>query len=80
MMSSKELNAMKWHRPFKPFRIKTSNNEIFDIKQPGQILVGKEDINIGIPHPREPLPSVSDVIWLGVEDIVEVEYLEATAT
>lgn len=78
-MSSKELNALKWQRPFKPFRIRTSANGIFDITEPGLILVGKADINIGIPHPQEPLPSVSDVVWLGMEEVVEVEYLKAAA-
>jgi hypothetical protein len=79
-MSSKELNALKWQRPFKPFRIKTVSNESFDIVDPGLILVAKHDINIGIPHPQEPLPSVSDVIWLGIEDVDSVELLEASAT
>jgi hypothetical protein len=75
-MSSKELNDLKWQRPFRPFRVKTVNDELFDITHPGLILVGSDDINIGVPHPTEPLPSVSDVIWLGVEDIVQVEMIE----
>jgi hypothetical protein len=75
-MSSKELNELKWQRPFKPFRLKTVNNEVFDITSPGLILVAKHDINIGIPHPSEPLPSVSDVIWLGIEEIESVEFIE----
>jgi len=78
-MSSKELNELKWQRPFKPFRIKTVNNEVFDILDPGLILVAKHDLNIGIPHPQEPPPSVSDVIWLGVEEVESVEFLEAAA-
>lgn len=79
-MSSKELNDLKWQRPFKPFRLKTVNDEQFDITEPGLILVGRNDINIGVPHPTEPLPSVSDVIWLGVEDIVQVEMIESATT
>lgn len=78
-MSSKELNELRWQRPFKPFRLKTVNDEVFEITHPGLILVGKHDVNIGIPHPRESLPSVSDVIWLGVEDITKVELIENAA-
>ena len=79
-MSSKELNELKWQRPFKPFRVKTVSNEVFDITHPGLILVAKEDVNIGIPHPTQPLPSVSEVIWLGIEDIETIEFIETTAT
>ena len=79
-MSSKDLNELKWQRPFKPFRVKTVNDEVFHITHPGLILVGSQDVNIGIPHPTETLPSVSDVIWLGVEDIVEVEFIESAIT
>ncbi len=75
-MTSKELNQLKWQRPFKPFRVKTVNNEVFDITHPGLILVATYDVNIGVPHPTEPLPSVGDIIWLGVEDIVQVEMIE----
>ena len=75
-MSSKELNELKWQRPFRPFRLTTVNNEVFDITTPGLILVGTHDLNIGIPHPTEPLPAVSDVIWIGVEDVVRVEMIE----
>jgi hypothetical protein len=79
-MSSKELNELKWQRPFKPFRLKTVNHDVFDITDPGLILVAKHDINIGVPHPHEPPPSVSEVIWLDVEDVVDVEFIEAAAT
>jgi len=80
VMSSKELNELKWQRPFKPFRLKTVNNGVFDIMHPGLILVAKHDVNIGIPHPTQPPPSVSDVIWLGVEEIETVEFIETPAT
>ena len=79
-MSSKELNELKWQRPFKPFRVKTVNNEVFDVTDPGLILVAKHDVNIGIPHPDEPPPSVSDVIWLDVEDVVGIEFIETVPT
>ena len=76
-MSSEELNNLKWQRPFQPFRITTVNDEVFDITQPGLILVGKFDVNIGIPHRHKPLPAVKDVVWLGVEDIVRVEPIQS---
>ena len=75
-MTSKELNELKWQRPFKPFRICTINNEVFDIMLPGLILVAKHEVNIGIPDPKYPPPAVSDVIPLGIDDIQYVEMIE----
>lgn len=79
-MSSKELNQLKWQRPFRPFRVKTVDDEVFDITHPGLILVGRYDVNIGIAHPSEPPPSVSDVVRLDVEEIAGVEFIEAATT
>lgn len=79
-MSTKELNELKWQRPFKPFRIKTVGDEAYDITHPGLILVAKHDLNIGIPHPDEPPPSVSDIVWLGIEEVESIEFIEAAAT
>ena len=79
-MSSKELNDLKWQRPFRPFRIKTLSKENYDITHPGLILVARDDVNIGIPHPEEPPPSVSDIVWLGVDEIDSIEFIETAAT
>ena len=79
-MSTKELNELKWQRPFRPFRVKTISEEVFDITHPGLILVARHDINIGIPHPTEPPPSVSDVVWLGIEEVAAVEFIETATT
>ena len=74
-MTSKELDQMKWQVPFQPFRVVTNQNETFEISRPGLIIVAGRDINIGIPHPDEPPPMVSDVIWLDIDNIVRVEPL-----
>ena len=76
-MSNKELNELKWQRPFKPFRITTIDNEIFDILHPGLILVGRDDITIGLPDPKSPPPAATELIWLGCEHIASAEPIAA---
>lgn len=79
-MTSNELQELKWQRPFRPFRVRTVNDEVFDILNPGLILVAKNGVQIGIADPKYPPPAVSDVIPMGIEDIVQVELIEpATA-
>lgn len=79
-MSTKKLNELKWQRPFKPFRVRTVNDEVFEITDPGLILVGKNGVNIGIPHPDEPPPRVREVIPLAADDITAVELIESVST
>ncbi len=74
-MTSEALDELKWQRPFQPFRVVTTENQIFDVPHPGLILVAGNDVNIGMPHPEEPPPMVSDVMWLNIENIVRVELL-----
>lgn len=74
-MSNEELNRLKWQRPFQPFRITTIENEVFDVMAPGFILVGKNDITIGLPHPERPPPAASELVWLGIDAIFTAEPL-----
>jgi hypothetical protein len=45
--------------PFEPFRIRLSNNAVYDIAHPDQAAVGRSAIIIGIPAPDLP-PDVAD--------------------
>lgn len=74
-MTNEELNKLKWKRPFEPFRVVTSENEEFEVVHPGLILIGSNGVNIGLPHPSEPPPRASDIVWLAAEDIVRAEPL-----
>jgi hypothetical protein len=78
-MTIDELNKLKWQQPFQPFRVVTSENEVFDISRPSLIIVAGRDVNIGLPDPDEPPPRVKDVIWLDIDDIARVEPLASVA-
>jgi hypothetical protein len=78
-MTNDELNHLKWQRPFQPFRVTTTENEIFDVLHPALILVASNGVTIGLPHPSEPPPMASDMVWLGAEDIRSAEPINANA-
>lgn len=77
MVTFDELHALKWQRPFQPFRVTTTENESYEIHSPRLFLVGGNEVNIGLPHPTEPPPSANGVVWLGFDDIASVEILAA---
>ena len=74
-MSYDELKRLKWQRPFQPFRITTLDNEVYDVMAAGLILVGVNDITIGLPHPERPPPAASEILSLGIENIARAELL-----
>ena len=77
-VSHDELKKLKWQRPFLPFRITTLDQETYDVVHPGLLLVGKDDVTIGIPHPERPPPAARELIWLGLEHIASAEPLSAS--
>lgn len=77
--SHDELSRLKWQKPFHPFRITTIDNETFDILHPGLILVGRDDVTIGLPDPKKPPPAASELVWLGFEHIASADLIEAHA-
>jgi hypothetical protein len=78
-MTNDELNELKWKRPFQPFRVITTEKEVFEVVDPGLILVGRNGVNIGLPHPTEPAPRASEIVWLAAEDILRAEPLAAVS-
>ena len=78
-MSLDELKQLKKQRPFQPFRITTLDNETYDVMDPGMILVGVNDIAIGLPHPDRPPPAAGEILSLGIENIASATLLGAKA-
>jgi hypothetical protein len=83
-MTNEELKKLQSQRPFQPFRVITNQDETFEVVHPGLIMIGKNGINIGLPHqgvdvglphPSEPPPRASTIVWLDAEDIQRVEPL-----
>ena len=78
-MPRDEFMKVLRRQPFRPFRLKTSNDELVDVFDPRMVLIAGDDITIGVPDPELPPPAASNLLWLGFENIVSVEPLEATA-
>jgi hypothetical protein len=78
-MPRDEFIAVLRRRPFQPFRLTTTNDEIVEVFDPAMVLIAGDDITVGVPDPVLPPPAASDLLWLGFENIVSVGPLEATA-
>ncbi|HEY2414673.1 MAG TPA: hypothetical protein VGI40_20680 [Pirellulaceae bacterium] len=76
-MEENEVLRLWKQRPFKPFRIFTTADEVVDVMHPRLMIAGGGLITIGKPHPTEPPPSASDLILLEATDISRIEPLEA---
>ena len=75
-MPRNDLIALLERRPFQPFRITTTDNEVVEVRQPGMMLIAGDDITVGVPDPHSPPPVASRLLWLGFENIVDVEPIE----
>ena len=72
------INILR-QQPFRPFRLRTSNEELVEAFDPAMVLIAGDDITVGVPDPELPPPAASDLLWLGFENIVSVEPLDAPA-
>ena len=79
MVTSSELSRLKSQRPFKPFRVTTIDHEIYEVRDPRLILVGDEEVTIGLPHATKPPPVADDMVWLWMDSIEHVEMISTQA-
>jgi len=77
MVTFDEMNNLKWQRPFQPFRVTTIENKVIEVHSPRLVLVGSDEVHIGLPHPTDPPPSASQVVPLSFESIASVEIIAA---
>ena len=75
MVTFAELSQLKSNRPFQPFRVKTIDNEIYEVRDPRLILVGDQEVTIGLPHATKPPPVAEDMVWLWMDSIEQVEVI-----
>ncbi|QDU30229.1 hypothetical protein ETAA8_53480 [Anatilimnocola aggregata] len=75
MVTFAELNNLKQQQPFQPFRVTTVSHESYEVQHPGLILIGDEEVTIGLPHPSKPPPVAGEMVWLWLESIENVEMI-----
>jgi hypothetical protein len=49
-MTQEELNEVARQQPFRPFRIVLTTGEMYDIRHPDLIMIGRRSIAIGITN------------------------------
>lgn len=78
-MSQTELLHLLRSQPFRPFRIRLSNNTVYDIRHPDLALVTPSTIHVGIPSPTAADPVAQDVVIVSMRHVVQVEFLTPPA-
>jgi hypothetical protein len=54
MFTADEISRKVRQQPFRPFRIVTSSGQMFDVRHPELILVGRRDVTVGAPSTEDP--------------------------
>ena len=76
-MPREQLLHLLMAKPFRPFRLITTDDEIVDVIDPAMVLIAGDDITLGVPDPAEEPPAATDLLLLGFENIVSAELVEA---
>jgi hypothetical protein len=67
-------------RPFRPFRIYLANGDVYVMRHPELLIVFQNHVAVGVPVPNHPLLLCERVERVLFEEIVQLEYLPASAT
>lgn len=79
-MRPDDIIALLRERPFRPFRIKLSNGDTYDVHHPELAIVGRTTVHIGVPGPQGPDGPVERLVNCALIHITQTEPLEgATA-
>ena len=76
-MTPEDLRVLVKRRPFKPFRITMSTQEIFDVTHPDLMVVGRSMAALGIGKAGDNEPIAEHIIWLDLDQIVHIQPLAA---
>ncbi len=79
-MRPEDLYEFTRRKPFRPFRVKLTNGETFDVHHPEGAMVGKSVVAIGLPG-AEPGGAMFDrIATLSLLHIMQIEPLETAPT
>ncbi len=62
-------------RPFRPFQITLTDGRVYDIHHPELVMVGRSDMEIGIPSPRYKEPVYERIVFVSLLHVMQVEML-----
>jgi hypothetical protein len=80
MVNRQEIIRFWKQRPFRAFRVYLANGDVYVIRHPELLLVFETHVAIGVPVPNHPLLLCERVERPSFEEIVQLEYLPASAT
>jgi hypothetical protein len=78
MMTSKDLIRKLDDKPFKPFRMRMVNNQAYDVRDPGMIIVGETSAVVATRDVRDPQGHTVTTDWrtISIDHIMEFADIE----
>lgn len=78
-MGGMEVIRLLREQPFKPFRLKISNGNAYDVRHPDMAIVTGTAVYVGIPPTEPEVPFAKDIVIVSLDHVVEMEYLSPMA-
>jgi hypothetical protein len=77
-MKSNDLNRKLSERPFQPFRLKTVNNTVYDVRNPNLVIVANSSAVLATREARDAKGRVTRIDWrtISIQHIVEFADLD----
>jgi hypothetical protein len=75
-MRKKLLDLLRM-QPFKPIRLRSTNDTTHVIRHPDQVLVTPSYVEIGVPVNDAPGPEVASTVFVSIIHIVQVDAIDA---
>jgi hypothetical protein len=79
MLTPKAIQARVRHQPFAPFRITTSAGQVFEVRHPELIMIGRRDLLLGRPSTENPT-TYDQFIQIALMHVTTVEPVSVPAS
>lgn len=74
-MRREELLRLLRAQPFRPFRLRLSNDSIYEIRHPDMAIVTPSAVYAGVPSPGAAAPTADDIVVVSLSHVLTMEYL-----
>jgi hypothetical protein len=74
-MRREELLRLLRTQPFRPFRLRLSNDSTYEIHHPDMAIVTPSAVYVGVPSPNSTTPAADDIVIVSLLHVLAMEYL-----
>jgi hypothetical protein len=74
-MRREELLRLLRSQPFRPFRLRLSNDTTYEIRHPDMAIVTLSAVYVGVPSPGATTAAADDIVIVSLLHVLTMEYL-----